>query len=72
MGWEYNGTMNVTISGRTCQRWDSQFPHRHRHHSLADQENYCRSPNKHGPAWCYTTDHNQPTEFCLISAKEGQ
>ena len=69
---DYDGTTSKTISGRTCQRWDSQTPHRHRHYSLADDENYCRDPNNAGAPWCYTTDADQPTEFCLILAKEGK
>ena len=72
IGSKYDGTVNTTIAGRTCQRWDSQTPHLHRYHSLSDQENYCRDPNNNGVPWCYTTDVNQPTEFCLISAEEGE
>jgi len=71
-GWKYNGTVNTTISGRTCQRWSSQSPHLHRYHNLVDQENYCRDANNNGAPWCYTTDHNQTTEFCLIYAEEGE
>jgi len=72
-GSKYNGTVNRTISGRTCQRWDSEIPHKHRHHGLAAHENYCRDPDMNGGfPWCYTTDPNQPTEFCLISAKQGE
>lgn len=25
----YTGFTNTTLNGRTCQRWDSQFPHQH-------------------------------------------
>ena len=68
----YNGTVNSTISGRTCQHWSAQSPHSHRYHGLADQRNYCREPNDDGAPWCYTTDDDQPTEFCLIHAAQGQ
>ena len=27
-GHEYKGTINATVSGRTCQAWQSQSPHR--------------------------------------------
>lgn len=29
MGEQYWGTVNVTINGRTCQRWDTTSPHNH-------------------------------------------
>ncbi len=29
-GREYRGTMNVTISGKTCQAWSDQWPHKPR------------------------------------------
>uniref|UniRef100_A0A3B3ZIC6 Kringle domain-containing protein n=1 Tax=Periophthalmus magnuspinnatus TaxID=409849 RepID=A0A3B3ZIC6_9GOBI len=28
-GADYRGTTNVTPEGVSCQRWDSQFPHKH-------------------------------------------
>jgi len=71
-GSAYSGKVNTTISGRTCQRWDSDDPHPHGYHNLADQKNYCRDPNDSGAPWCHTTDPNQPTEFCLISATQGK
>lgn len=57
-GRQYLGTVSQTLSGRTCQRWDSQFPHQHFYteiemfpdysvnpdHDIADVSNYCRSP----------------------------
>ena len=71
-GWQHNGTVNMTISGRKCQRWDRQWPHEHRYHHLADQENYCRDPNDNGAPWCFTMDSTQLTEFCLVTMKQGE
>ena len=53
----YNGTLNVTLKGYTCQRWDSQHPHMHNWNfpdhfpndaSLYDAHNYCRNPDGTG------------------------
>jgi hypothetical protein len=47
----YSGTLNVTLGGYTCQRWDSQQPHEHARNipgdfpndaSVKDAHNYCR------------------------------
>ncbi len=29
LGYQFMGTINVTETGRTCQRWDSQTPHKY-------------------------------------------
>lgn len=77
-GKEYIGTQSQTKSGKTCQRWDSQFPHAHfaRTRDIknypdtywSDVGNNCRNPdNLPGGPWCYTTDANERWEYCDIS-----
>ena len=67
----YNGTINVTVSGRVCQKWDSNTPHVHPLTSLyrlyLESHNYCRNPEGRGMRpWCYTTDSNQRWEYCDV------
>uniref|UniRef100_A0A8W8HYB1 Plasminogen n=1 Tax=Magallana gigas TaxID=29159 RepID=A0A8W8HYB1_MAGGI len=62
-GLNYLGSKNVTFSGKTCQRWDSQTPHSHPYNNT---ENYCRNPDEDSRPWCFTTDPNQWWENCLI------
>ena len=47
---DYRGTMRITQNGRVCQRWDSQFPHKHtriseKYPNSGLEENYCRNPD---------------------------
>eukprot|EP00105_Crassostrea_gigas_P034030 XP_019918178.1 PREDICTED: plasminogen-like [Crassostrea gigas] len=72
-GLEYRGTISVTISGKTCQRWDSQTPHAHNYDkdlpgNASVHENYCRNPraSEDTVPWCYTTDENIRWDFCAI------
>jgi len=58
-GREYIGDVGETLSGRTCQLWDSQSPHEHFYteidmfpdyaknpkKKIADVSNYCRNPS---------------------------
>ncbi|XP_071478660.1 apolipoprotein(a)-like [Diadema antillarum] len=69
---DYRGLVNVTRSGRTCQRWTLQAPHQHSrtpdnypNAGLGDH-NYCRNPDNENTAWCYTTDRNRRWEYCDI------
>ncbi|ELU06005.1 hypothetical protein CAPTEDRAFT_130039, partial [Capitella teleta] len=71
-GVEYDGTHNITKSGRTCQRWDSQTPHAHNYetYKFPNSEidhNYCRNPSNStiGP-WCLTTDTGTEFETCDV------
>ena len=47
----YRGNVAVTITGKTCQRWDVQTPHRHdldpfvTNRETELEENYCRNPD---------------------------
>ena len=68
----YNGTDNITMSGRTCQPWDSDTPHFHPLTSLyrpyLEGHNYCRNPDGRGSRpWCYTTDPNVRWELCNVA-----
>lgn len=63
-GHRYKGCQNKTRSGRTCQPWEAQTPHKHGAPHYA--HNYCRNPveNKKQSTWCYTTDPERRWEFC--------
>ena len=72
LGIHYNGTLNVTESGRCCQKWDSDSPHSHPITSLyrpyLEGHNYCRNPEGRGKRpWCYTTDPSVRWEYCNVS-----
>ncbi|XP_064174550.1 hepatocyte growth factor-like isoform X1 [Anguilla rostrata] len=65
----YRGTVGVTPSGVTCQRWDSQVPHNHsyspQNYKCKDlRENYCRNPDGADLPWCFTTDPGVRMAFC--------
>ncbi|CAB9520535.1 Hepatocyte growth factor [Seminavis robusta] len=76
---DYRGTINVTVGGVTCQRWDAQLPHKHsrtpsNHPNSGLEENYCRNPDGEPMAWCYTTDSKIRWSFCDVpycSAPQG-
>ena len=69
----YRGNVAVTSSGRTCQRWSQQRPHRHPTDpntfptDLADNGNLCRNPGGLGTGpWCYTEDPDVRWEYCTV------
>ncbi|XP_078621287.1 uncharacterized protein LOC144887761 [Branchiostoma floridae x Branchiostoma japonicum] len=70
-GASYRGHKAVTKSGKTCQRWDSQTPHKHtittaKYPSSGLEENFCRNPSSSSGPWCYTTDPKERWELCDI------
>jgi len=66
----YRGCQSVTVSGRTCQHWTTQTPHRHDRtpenypNKGLGPHNYCRNPDNENTIWCYTTDASVRWEFC--------
>ncbi|XP_071116852.1 tyrosine-protein kinase transmembrane receptor Ror2-like [Haliotis cracherodii] len=68
----YNGTVNMTKSGATCQHWSMNSPQKHQRPpeifvSLENSENYCRNPgSEEAQPWCYTMDKFKRWEFCDI------
>ncbi|XP_063431610.1 plasminogen-like [Mytilus trossulus] len=69
-GSAYIGKMTCTVTGRTCQNWNSQTPHVHT--TVPDDpkdqtSNYCRNPGDgYSVPWCYTTDPEVKYEYCWI------
>ncbi|MEE6522867.1 hypothetical protein FKM82_021515, partial [Ascaphus truei] len=70
-GEDYRGAVDHTESGKECQRWDLQSPHRHpyRPEKYPDKfldDNYCRNPDSSERPWCYTTEPGVEREYCQI------
>tara|TARA_Y100000591_G_C21852188_1_gene712468 strand:+ start:64 stop:1152 length:1089 start_codon:yes stop_codon:yes gene_type:complete len=68
---KYRGCANKTVSGRTCQKWTVQWPHKHTRTpgryigKGLGNHNYCRNPdNEPGGIWCYTNDKKKRWEYC--------
>ncbi|CAL1534363.1 unnamed protein product [Lymnaea stagnalis] len=72
----YNGTVNVTKSGHTCQRWEDKSPQKHDRSPLYFPElyasdNHCRNPGgEERQPWCYTTNKLVRWEVCDIDPCE--
>ena len=69
-GSDYVGDVSVTASGRKCQNWLDQTPHKHDFGHLGNH-NSCRNldfGNDEAPlgAWCYTTDPNIRSGFIEV------
>ncbi|NWX11805.1 PLMN protein, partial [Aegotheles bennettii] len=70
-GEDYRGRIAITESGNACQRWNTQFPHKHgwipdRHPCKGLEENYCRNPDGEKRPWCYTINSSIRWEYCAI------
>uniref|UniRef100_A0A3B4B8Z0 Kringle domain-containing protein n=1 Tax=Periophthalmus magnuspinnatus TaxID=409849 RepID=A0A3B4B8Z0_9GOBI len=70
-GIAYRGTVAVTESGKTCQSWSSQTPHKHNrtpdnYPCKGLDNNYCRNPDNERQPWCYTTDPETRWEYCSV------
>lgn len=59
----YNGKINVTETGYTCLRWDSEAK---KEYQMFHLENYCRSPNGAPFPWCLSTAPGKIWEKCQI------
>merc|ERR1711872_1012635 len=75
----YRGTKATTVSGRKCQPWASQKPHKHTYTAAKYpngglEANYCRNPDawKGIGAWCYTADPKKRWESCGVPACKGK
>ncbi|XP_067649020.1 uncharacterized protein [Haliotis asinina] len=82
----YTGNQSTTISGKICQRWDSQKPHTHRFkndaqftipgldipQTITGSANFCRDPSHAGFLWCYTTDPGSRWEKCDVPKCSSQ
>eukprot|EP00105_Crassostrea_gigas_P034028 XP_019918176.1 PREDICTED: uncharacterized protein LOC105317207 [Crassostrea gigas] len=75
-GLDYRGNVSRTASGKTCQRWDKQYPWTHTYTDLyggnSVHENYCRNPKagQDPSPWCFTTDDKVQWELCDIPVCE--
>uniref|UniRef100_A0A8C6P392 Hepatocyte growth factor n=1 Tax=Nothobranchius furzeri TaxID=105023 RepID=A0A8C6P392_NOTFU len=74
-GEDYRGPMDQTESGKECQRWDLEEPHKHLYHpkrypNKGLDDNYCRNPNGRHRPWCFTTDPNTVWEYCDIKVNK--
>ena len=78
-GGSYSENVSHTLSGRTCQKWTSQYPHEHSRtpdrypSSGLGDHNYCRNVGGSSfTAWCYTTDPQERWEYCPVGAFDTQ
>jgi integrin beta 3 len=75
----YRGKQTKTRSGKTCQAWKEDKPHkRNGREALLKKfpsfvENFCRNSNaEESTIWCYTTDEKKRWEFCDPVTEEAK
>merc|ERR1719430_597301 len=64
-GKDYKGEVDKTVSGKDCQDWAVQKPHKHKFEDVGEH-NFCRNPDNHTGVWCYTTDKKWRWEACDV------
>ena len=72
----------MTVTGRACERWDSQSSYSNRFvdpstfadgiTNLADIANWCRNPDGTPLPWCYTTDPDVKWQTCDVPFCNGE
>merc|ERR1719359_2399707 len=74
----YRGLVTATASGRTCQVWTKDKPHKidkePSNENGLGNHNYCRNPDgSEDKPWCYTMDPNpdKKKEVCEVPKCEG-
>ena len=67
----YRGSQNRSRTGRKCQKWAEQSPHKHsrtpwnsKYKNKGLTGNVCRNPDGEPTIWCYTKDSSKRWEFC--------
>jgi len=75
-GLTYRGLVTSTVSGRTCQNWLDEKPHKTgikatKENGLGNH-NFCRNPDdSFKKPWCFTMDPNKEKEECEIPVCGG-
>ncbi|XP_063044651.1 prothrombin [Engraulis encrasicolus] len=76
LGESYSSAVAYTSSGKICQYWSSNFPHKITEFNASLDStlevNYCRNPDQspEGP-WCFTRDPDVRREGCGVPSCEG-
>jgi hypothetical protein len=75
-GKTYRGLVTSTSSGRTCQNWLDEKPHKvgikpSKRNGLGNH-NFCRNPDgSEKKPWCFTMDPNKEKETCEVPVCAG-